>query len=348
MGLMERLRISSALAGLAVMGAGMVAAKAADGTNSAVLRTGFIYESAPFPSAHASTIVESGDGLVCSWFGGSDEGEPDVGIWVSRMEGGKWSVPVEVATVVEEGSPRRYPCWNPVLFQARNGPLILWYKVGPSPRDWWGLMITSSDQGRTWSPPKRLPAECVGPVRNKPVELGEGRVLCGSSTEDHGWRVHMERTDNAGREWARTPALNDGSQLGLIQPTILKWPSGRVQILCRSRQGWVFESTMGADWRSWSAFRALGVPNPNSGIDGLVLQDGRGLLVYNPVKSGRTPLSVGVSPDGEAWREVLQLEKEPGEYSYPAVIQSRDGRVHVTYTWKRLRIKHAVLDPARL
>jgi predicted neuraminidase len=157
--------------------------------------------------------------------------------------------------------------------------------------------------------------------------------------------VHMEFTPDAGATWERTPALNDGGKLGLIQPTILKWPSGRIQILCRSRQGWICESAMGADWKHWSAFRPLAAPNPNSGIDGWVLRDGRGLLVYNPVKSGRTPLSVGLSADGESWREVLKLEDEPGEYSYPAIIQSSDGRVHITYTWRRLRIKHVVVDP---
>ena len=88
------------------------------------------------------------------------------------------------------------------------------------------------------------------------------------------------------------------------------------------------------------------LPNPNSGTDALTLLDGRQLLVYNPVAEGRTPLAVALSVDGKTWRDVLTLEKQPGEYSYPAAIQSADGLVHITYTWKRLRIKHVVVDPA--
>jgi predicted neuraminidase len=70
-------------------------------------------------------------------------------------------------------------------------------------------------------------------------------------------------------------------------------------------------------------------------------------LVYNHTTKGRSPLNVAVSSDGKKWTMVVDLEDQPGEYSYPAVIQTADGKVHVTYTWKRLRIRHAVLDPAR-
>jgi len=59
-------------------------------------------------------------------------------------------------------------------------------------------------------------------------------------------------------------------------------------------------------------------------------------------------LNVAVSRDGKVWEAALVLESEPGEYSYPAIIQSSDGRVHITYTWKRQRVKHAVVDPAQL
>ncbi|MBA3483529.1 MAG: exo-alpha-sialidase, partial [Pirellulales bacterium] len=98
----------------------------------------FIFESAPFPSCHASTIAESNGQLIAAWFGGTDERDPDVGIWSSRHVDGAWTAPVEVANGVE--SPTlRYPTWNPVLFQPKNGPLMLFYKVGPSPSQWWGM-----------------------------------------------------------------------------------------------------------------------------------------------------------------------------------------------------------------
>ena len=79
-----------------------------------------------------------------------------------------------------------------------------------------------------------------------------------------------------------------------------------------------------------------------------MLSDGRALVVYNHTERGRSPLNVAVSRDGLQWQAALVLEDQPGEYSYPAVIQSSDGRVHATYTWKRQRIKHVVIDPAKL
>jgi predicted neuraminidase len=310
--------------------------------------SGFLFDQAPFPSSHASTLVETRDGVLAAWFGGPHERHPEVVIWTTRYDGSKWSVPVQVADGIQPDGKTRYPCWNPVLFQPARGPLLLFFKVGPSPEGWWGMLMTSTDAGRTWSQPRRLPEGQVGPVRNKPVLMPDGALLCGSSTEDRGWRVHMERTPDLGVTWEHTPALNDGRELGLIQPTILSWPSGRTQMLCRSKQDRVFESWMGADWKTWSSFATTALPNPNSAIDAVMLKDGRALLVYNHTSRGRSPLNVAVSRDGRHWQAAAVLENEPGEYSYPAVIQTRDGRVHLTYTWKRQRIKHVVLDPAKL
>ena len=93
----------------------------------------------------------------------------------------------------------------------------------------------------------------------------------------------------------------------------------------------------------------LDLPNPNSGIDALTLKDGRFLMVCNPVPKGRSPLAVALSSDGKTWTNALTLEDEPAkEFSYPAVMQTADGKVHITYTWKRLKARHVVLDPAKL
>jgi predicted neuraminidase len=311
------------------------------------VKSQFIVENPPFRSSHASTIVETKRGLLAAWFGGTAERNPDVGIWISRHDRRNWSAPVEVANGVQSDG-KRYPCWNPVLFQPKDGPLLLFYKVGPSPSAWWGMLITSSNYGQTWSKPARLPDGQVGPVRNKPVPWRDGAILCGSSTEDNGWRIHMERTPDLGATWERTPPLNDAKEFGLIQPTVLEWPSGKTQILCRSRQGAVVESWMGADWKSWNAPARTMLPNPNSAVDAVMLRDGRGLLVYNHTTHGRSPLNVAVSSDGSLWEAALVLESEPGEYSYPAIIQSSDGLVQITYTWKRQRIKHVIVDPRKL
>ncbi len=320
-----------------------------------VMQSEFIYETAPFPECHASTLAESKGTLVAAWFGGTKEKHPDVGIWVARLEQGKWTTPVEVANGVESPA-KRYPTWNPVLHQPKSGPLLLFYKVGPNPESWWGMLMTSSDGGKTWSQPTRLPDGIAGPIKNKPVELRNGELLCPSSSEDKGWRVHFERTADLGKTWQRTDAINDGKEFGVIQPTVFFHKNGQLQALFRSRQGKVVESWSNDNAKTWSKLTATSLPNPNSGIDGVTLRDGRHLLVYNhvivkPGKWGdRAPLNVALSADGKTWQAAAVLEPGPpaAEYSYPAVIQTRDGLVHITYTWNRKKIKHVTLDPRKL
>jgi predicted neuraminidase len=323
-------------------------ASAGEGS-SPIVSSEFVFERAPFRSAHASTIVETREGLAAAFFGGTDEGNPDVGIWVARRGAGGWSAPVEVANGVQpDGS--RHPCWNPVLFQPPRGPLVLFYKVGPSPREWWGLARTSADGGRTWSEAIRLPSGFLGPIRAKPVALESGDVLAGSSTEHAGWVVHMERWTPpelaSPAAWRKTGPLNDPSRFEAIQPTILAHPRTRLQILCRSRQGVVTQAWSEDGGATWGEMTGTSLPNPSAGIDALRLADGRFLLVYNPTTRGRGRLAIAVSEDGRDWRPAVALEDAPGEYSYPAMIQARDGRVHVSYTWRRERIRHVEIDPA--
>uniref|UniRef100_A0A7C4LMQ4 Sialidase n=1 Tax=Schlesneria paludicola TaxID=360056 RepID=A0A7C4LMQ4_9PLAN len=316
-----------------------------------VVEAEFIYETAPFPSCHASTLAETSQGLVAAWFGGTAEKHPDVGIWVSRRRGTTWTKPVEAANGVQytdvAGKVHRHPCWNPVLFQAPQGPLLLFYKCGPSPSTWWGMLTLSTDGGETWAVPRRLPEGIAGPIKNKPILLDDGRLLCPSSSEDDGWRVHIEWTSDWGRTWFRTGPLNDGRQLGAIQPSVLRHPGGRLQALGRSQNGKLFETWSEDGGKSWSPLQLTALPNPNAGTDAVTLADGRHVLVYNHTARGRSPLNVAVSRDGVNWQAAVVLESAPGEYSYPAVIQTADQRVHITYTWKRQKIRHVVLDPAQ-
>lgn len=210
------------------------------------------------------------------------------------------------------------------------------------------MLTTSIDGGVSWSTPRRLSDGILGPIKNKPVELRNGLILSGSSTEHAGWLVHMEYTTDFGATWQKTEPLNDRTKFGAIQPTILVYPSGRIQILCRSRQGKITESWSSDNGKTWSAMNSTLLPNPSSGIDAVMLRDGRALLVYNHTPKSRSPLNVAVSVDGKEWNASLVLEDQPGEYSYPAVIQTADGLVHVTYTWHRERIKHVVVDPRKL
>lgn len=313
-----------------------------------------IFDSAPFAECHASSIAETEHGLVVAFFGGTEEGHADVGIWVSRSLEARWTAPVEIADGVQHAD-LRYPSWNPVLWNAGDGRLLLFYKVGPSPSAWWGQRTESRDAGETWDEPRRLPETILGPVRNKPVRLENGALLCGSSTEHDGWRVHFEITPDLGRTWKRVGPVNDGKEWGAIQPTILRLRDGRFRALCRSRQGRIVSVDSSDGGATWSAMQPTLLPNPNSGIDAVTLTDGRHLLVYNhtvrngtPSPRGREMLNIAVSDDGATWQAALVLERSRGEYSYPAVVQSTDGLVHVTYTWRRRRIRHVVLDPKKL
>ena len=307
----------------------------------------FIFESAPFPQCHASTIAETKEGLVAAWFGGTRERHPDVGIWLSQNTNGHWTAPVEVANGIGFAT-NRFPCWNPVLFQKPNGALLLFYKVGPSPSAWWGMLMMSDDAGKTWSKARRLPNGILGPIKNKPVALADGSLLCPSSTEHDGWRVHFERTRDL-VSWQATPPVNDGKEISAIQPSILFHPGEKLEAIGRTKQGKLFEIWSADNGKTWGPMKLTTVPNPNSGTDAVTLQDGRHLLVYNHSTSERNPLNVAISKDGEKWASVLELENESDkQFSYPAVIQTADGLVHITYTWKRERIKHAVIDPKKL
>jgi predicted neuraminidase len=308
--------------------------------------TEFVFTEAPFPECHASTIVETTKGsLLAAWFGGTEEKHPDVGIWLSRRSAeGNWSAPREIANGLQADG-KRFPLWNPVLFQPVGGPLLLFYKEGPDPKAWWGLLRTSNDDGTTWSAPQRLPEGIVGPIKNKPISLPDGTILCGSSSEDHGWRVHMERTADFGKTWSRTPALNDGKAISAIQPSLLSLGGTKLAALGRSRQGKLWHTTSDDLGLTWSPLTLTDVPNPSSGTDALTLADCRHLLIYNHTPLGRSPLNLAISQDGIAWEMIATLEDEAGkEFSYPAIVQAKDGSVHATWTWQRKRIRYARIN----
>jgi predicted neuraminidase len=207
------------------------------------------------------------------------------------------------------------------------------------------MLKRSFDGGKTWSAAEKLPKDIYGPVKNKAVLLKDGTLLCPSSSEDNDWRLHMEFTRDGGKTWSRTGPLNDGVTTSAIQPSILFLPDGRLQLVCRSENGFILQAFSSDLGRTWTALEPSTLVNPNSGIDAVTLKDGRHVIVYNPVKKGRSPISVAISGDGKTWKDIATLENEPGEeFSYPAVIQTKDGKVHITYTWKRKKIKHVILS----
>ena len=387
----------------------------------AITKDEFLYEQASFPQCHAATIVETKKGdLVATYFGGKHERNPDVCIWVSIKKKGQqeWSKPIlaadgvftlgtayaELAGITAESTPasegpvrrgsasanqRRKACWNPVITEMPNGELWLFFKVGLKVADWTGWLCKSKDGGRTWSDKEPLPKGFLGPIKNKP-EIIDGRLLCPSSTENNGWKFHMEFYDIAKKEWkyvgpvkaelamrtedmkalvtksekedieapdAGGVATKDGRHpIDCIQPSILKLKNGRLQVLMRTRNGKIGTSFSSDNGDTWSNVTLLDVPNNQSGTDAVTLQDGRHVLIYNNFgtlagtkKGVRTPLSIAISSDGTHWHHALTLEDSPiSQYSYPSIIQGKDGKLHAVYTWRRLRVAYKEIDLNKL
>lgn len=303
-----------------------------------ILSSGFIYEKAPFPECHASTLVETENGILASWFGGTYERHPDVSIYTSRLTEGNWSAPEMVADGVESPTVR-YPTWNPVLYKKDDGETVLYYKVGLNPRNWWGVYKTSSDEGATWSEEVKIPDNLLGPIKNKPVKLADGTILYPSSFEtEEKWTLHVESSDQNLKNWEKFEINNAG--FNAIQPTIFFHPEGKLQMLCRTQEGKIGVTWSEDQGKSWTPIEASKLINNNSGIDGITLSNGYHLLVLNPIKKGRNKLSLFGSSDGVNWEELVNLEDEKkGEFSYPAIIQAKDGTVHISYTYNRVKVK---------
>ncbi|WP_419213606.1 sialidase family protein [Maribacter sp. X9] len=318
-----------------------------------VLKNEFIFDKAPFLQCHAPTIVELKNGkILTSWFAGTHERHTDVGIYTSYLEDDKWSAPKKVADGVQNDS-LRYPSWNPVLFENNKGILFLYYKIGPSPSTWWGMYKTSKDNGEHWSAAKRLPDSILGPIKNKPVQLGDSLIVSPSSVESENgevWKAHIEISKDEGFTWTRSEIPSDPG-VKLIQPTILQLPNDSLKVLMRSNQNGLMESISSDFGKSWSKAKLGEVKNPNSGVDAVTLANGNFLLVYNPTLSGkdwsdgRQKLNLAYSTDGKHWLNLLKLEDEDkGEFSYPAIIQDKAGLVHIVYTYNREKIKYVVIQ----
>jgi predicted neuraminidase len=319
---------------------------AANAQHFSKLEEELIFSDPPFKQCHASTLIETpGNKLLVACFGGSHEGNRDVAIWTTQKQT-NWSTPSKAA------NHNAFPCWNPVLFRTQTGKLFLFYKVGPNPREWWGMDKTSADNGISWSPAITLPKGILGPIKNKPIQLKDGAILSPTSVEvtENRWQAYLERSIDDGQTWQITP-IDTGSLFKVIQPSVLQYRDGRLQVLCRSNQDRVVTAWSDDKGLSWSKLDTTPLLNPNAGTDAVTLKSGRQLIVYNPGLQGkdwsdsRGKLAVAVSEDGITWKDVLLLENgdDRNEYSYPAVIQAKDGRIHITYTFNRKNVKHVVL-----
>ena len=310
---------------------------------------------------HASTVIKTPDGLLSCWFGGTHEGKADVAIWSSRKLDGNWTAPVKLADGAESN-------WNPVLFYNEQGKLHLFYKEGQQISDWQTYLLTSEDDGKTWSEPCEMVVGDVsggrGPVRNKPITLSNGSVIAGGSIEKGIWSAFVDVSTDGCVTWEKSAPIeiaglsyNAGEKTaesniavseqsfygrGVIQPSLWESAAGRVHMLLRSSEGYVYRADSEDYGKTWSDAYKTELPNNNSGLDLVKAPfDGNLYLVCNPVQANwgmRSPLSLFKSEDnGVTWRKLCDLESEPGEFSYPAIIASDDGLV-ITYTWNRKNI----------
>ena len=305
------------------------------------------------PECHASNVVKAADGtLMAVWFSGAKEGADDVVIrFASRdPQTREWTTPITVA------DHHGVPCWNPVLVPARDGSTTLYYKASKLIPDWQGFWRRTTDGGKTWTESRPLPKGFLGPIRCRALPLDDGSLLFGSSTESsepgNPWRVHFEILSNPANPsdaagWKLVTPPPGEPPFNAIQPSAIRLPDGHLLALARTREKIVAETTSADRGQTWSALRATPLPNPNSGLEAVVLPDGRVAAVLNHGTNRRTLDAALRGPDG-SWSAPLLLDLvAKSEVSYPsALLDHEDGHdvLHVVYTRQRREIVLRTFD----
>jgi predicted neuraminidase len=296
------------------------------------------------PAHHCSTITfaPAGD-LLCLWYGGSYESADDQALFLARRAKGErtWQPPQVLVQNPE------HPPGNAVLFvDGRARVWIVWCRMEnprPMPRgSGWNncrlMFRTSDDDGRTWSADREfLGDELRGVPRNPPVRLANGDLVLAveGRLKDQRGSLFLLGAEG-GTRWSLGGLTTGGSQPAVVQ----RRDGSLFALLRRAPRLPQIESRDGG--RTWSAPVPSKIRNPGAGISLTRLAGGHLILVFNDSDQARTPLSVARSLDeGLTWETPLHLESNPGEYSYPCVIATPDGRIHVSYTFRRYAIKHA-------
>lgn len=301
---------------------------------------GLIFEKVKgYPRCHAATIVQVPNGdLLAAWYTGAREAARDVAILYSRRAKGKesWSEPKILVDTPDK------PEGNPVLWCDPKGTVWLFYVIMQE-RGWTTCnmkYLKSDDNGRTWSKPFCLRKKLGWMTGTKPLLLKNGEMLLPLYDEVNVSSVFMI-TGDGGTSWRKTGPIK--SSPGNIQPSVVQLEDGSLLCYMRNwRPGKMWQSTSSDNGRTWSKAVPHELPNSGSRLDMVKLKTGELVLIFNNTPRGRTPLSAALSRDeGRTWPSIKNLETARGEYSYPAVIQTRDGLIHVVYTYRRRQIKHA-------
>lgn len=294
-----------------------------------------------FPSCHASTLAELPDGgLICAYYAGAYEGSSDSAILASEYirEEKRWTPPRVIADTPN------LPEGNPVLLLDKDKILWLFF-VTMYGRGWETCKVKyqlSFDLGRSWGNPSVLQEELGWMTRNKPLVLSDGSIIL-PMYDERDWTSFFLISEDKGKSWKPTPKLS--APIGLIQPAVVEMGGDLIAFMrCGGSGGNIWRAISKDGGRNWFPPHPLSLPNPNSGIDAVKIEGGI-LLAFNNSPRWRTPLSLAFSPDGgENWELLKDVEREEGEFSYPCLLQSKDGLIHLTYTYKRIGIKHCILE----
>jgi predicted neuraminidase len=332
------------------------------------LQTDEVYLPIFYPSSHAANLLELRNGdVLCVWFSGTWEGSSEVGIVISRRRKGSrnW----EQTRLIDRRPGESFQ--NPVLFQEPDGTLDLYHStqgadVGEANAH--VLHLQSKDNGETWSEPALLFAKAGAFSRHPPLILEDGKwmlPLTYVTSKDIGVGSETnfaatELSQDKGLTW--TECVMAASE-GKIQPTVVALGHGRLLAFLRSRASDFIYSSSSGDGCVWSPAKPTVLPNNNASVQAFRLRDGHLVIAFDNssvdrakgTQGLRKPLSVALSEDeGKTWAYVRDLEvgragygiaeqspKSPGreEYSYPSIMQTRDGTIHVAYTYRRQTIK---------
>lgn len=338
---------------------------------SPIIKTCMIPNSLEAPFAHAPTLIEvTPHHLMASFYAASDWGNKDQKIYISHYINEEWSAPEEIAssTDVKFVMPSslahlfpppvtQTPCWDPVLFKAPDNSLLLFFKIGPDPRSWSGALKRSFDEGQTWTSIELLAQKgIIGPHKNKPVSLPDGSIVCacarGSWQSWTTWVEILKNVNQANEQWQLIGPLSyQDAVVGILQPTIFFDRENNLRMIFRTKNHTNLCTSLSSDHGlTWSPVSPITLTSNDSNSDAVTLNDKRILLAYSNLKPGkRYQLDLACSDDGgQTWRNVLVIEKRNNEnehVSFPTIIQTNDGLVHILYAYLQKQIKHVIVDP---
>lgn len=315
----------------------------ADPHGSISFSSELIFETIPgAPAHHSPAITEAPNGdLLAVWYGGSYESSDDQTLFLARRRKGvrTWETPL--ALVRDSAQPPG----NAVIFTGAGRVWIIWARMEASRPlrrggGWHPVRLMyriSSDNGANWSADQPVDTNVQALPRNPPVRSASGGLLLPLGGSDHGKLASFFlHSSDGGLTWRRSA----GAALGGGQPALVERQDGSLLMLMRSDPR-VLSSESRDGGQTWNATVRTALRCPNSGVSLTRLANGNLVTVFNDSESDRTPLSVARSLDGgRTWEKPLVLEANPGEYSYPYVIQTVDGQIHITYTFRRYSIRH--------